>query len=159
MADYDSLRDLSVKAGDHVSAGRENELLRRVARMTGETAPGRRATAGGSSTSFTLETTAAGITVSVSAGKVFWHNQTFSVGISAFAAAAGNSEVWLALDSDSAPTKCEVKSGTSMTAQPNTPMERYFKLATITSNGTTAGITPNWTGGNYRWSSVFGWWS
>lgn len=156
MADYDSLRDLSVKAGDHVSAGRENELLRRVARMTGETAPGRRTSGAGGSTAFPLETTAAGITVSVSAGNVFWHNKIFGVS-AADVAAAADLEIWIELrkDDDTAedfdPTKAAINSGTTITSESNPPNQTYFKLATVVSDGTTATVTKVWNGGDVTW--------
>lgn len=155
MSTNDSLRDLSVKMGDPVSAGRENRLLERVANMRLESAPGRRLGGGSGSTSLPIQTSAAGITVNVSSGHVYFNDDILDVaGVTITASAA--KKVWLQLDDVDVPTACTVENGASFPVEAAPPKCRYFHLSEVASDGTTATPDSSWNGGDVVWPTTAG---
>lgn len=149
----DSLRGFNVEPNERLSSQKHNDMLRRIANMSLEKAPGRR-TASGGGTSLTLETTVSGITATVSAGNVFWHDQIIAVEETEVSCDS-DTIIWLSLDDEFEPTACTINNGSELPEQNTPPNVMHFKLAEITSDGTTATVEKTWNGGDIVWPAPF----
>ena len=166
MAEGDSLRTLEVKAGDPVSAARENDLVRRVANLSLEIPAERRAAPGTTANLPFQVSSSSALGVTIQGGTLFWQNSDVIFATSSEIAVPINSTaflVWLDLGSS---FSASVTSGSGAagwsgySAQPNPPARRYLLLASIASNDTAiTAITLRYHGGDIFWPTVYAFWA